>query len=141
MLRSFLIGISILMVFVPPQPVRVRFRLHPDPATGIETSRMQQALERGLFRDSLIAQARTADSVNGQPLRRTALVEASVTGDGSQVRICTVVLNILLRTVAGPDTVRVSPTAIDSALSESGAHYAKVLAEARWPAKGSDRCT
>jgi hypothetical protein len=120
-------------------PFRFKFQLTAPAALATDSQHMAAALERGLFADSLIVpgspreipiSATVSDSTLAN-MTRTMLVRGSVRESGQQVEVVLELENILARTVAGPDTVRVERAALDSALVAQGRHYAKLLANGR----------
>ena len=138
-MRSTILAVAIASAFALPTPVHVRFRMHrSDPA---DEARAEQALSRGLYRDSLIVVVPRVDPLRPHPTGRTAVIDVGFAERGDEVRVCLIVFDVLARTVAGPDTAVVAKGAVDSVLTEYGAHYARILSEQRWPARQtSHRC-
>jgi len=97
-------------------------------------------LLRGLFIDSLIVEGRPRplfdsaalrDSATRAGLSQTLVVRGTVRDTAGVLEFSLELANILAQRVAGPDTLRVAPAAVDSALTEQGRRYAKFLAQRR----------
>jgi hypothetical protein len=132
----------LLSAFVaPPTPYRFRISITAPNALTAETRRVETALRRGLFLDSLIVPA--ADSQKG-PSRDSpydpasiakmvhlGLIRGSITENGQNLEVHLELQDILAKTLAGPDTLRVDRAGLDSAIVEEGRRYAKALTKHR----------
>ena len=103
-------------------------------------TRSMNAFNRGLYLDSLIVPFESSDSL-ASPSRRIVRVQGTIEVDGKRARVCLMMLNVLARPIAGPDTAVVQVTELDSVLTSYGARYARFLAQDRKPASLSTaRC-
>jgi hypothetical protein len=149
MTRVWFLLPALLAAAPAPKPVHVRFALKTSPPEL--TSRAVAALQHGLFSDSLIVPATDSqrlrwgmtiptDSVGRSQLATVAQVKGKITAQGGAVELCVVLLNVLLRPMSGPDSLRIRPEKLDSALAAIGRRYAEVLARQRRPDVSSTSC-
>ncbi len=136
----WVIALLLVTAFQPPKPYRFRFRVKLPAALASEQPRIEEALRRGLFVDSLIREgpprppydpAAPPDSATRDGLSQTLIVRGNVRDTAGVREVWLELVNILAQRVAGPDTLRVAPAAVDSALTEQGRRYAKFLAQRR----------
>jgi hypothetical protein len=141
MSKLWSLAILFVLALAPPKPFRFRILLDAPPALAEDSRRVTDALTRGLFMDSLLAlgperppylPSTPVDSATRANLTRTMLIRGSVAEVGHGLEIRLQVQNILMQTVAGPDTLRVERTALDSAVLARGRHYAQLLAKGRF---------
>lgn len=132
-----------LMLLLPaaglgPRPFRFKFDLTVAAALAADSRQAAAALERGLFDDSLIVpgpprelprSSTVADSATLANKTQVILVQGNPSESGRHVQVILQLKNILARTVARPDTIRVERAALDSALMAQGRHYAQLLAK------------
>jgi hypothetical protein len=130
----------VVAALLPPKAYRVRIWINSSRAAANETARVTAALERGLYLDSLIIKgaptpvvplADPRDSVGWENRTRAAMIRGDMDESGGKLEIRVQLLNILLRPMAGPDTIRVDRASLDSAVVARGRDYAKVLAKIR----------
>jgi hypothetical protein len=135
-----LVALLLVAALQPPKPYRFRFQVNVPAALASEKPRIAEALRRGLFADSLIVEGAPRppfdpsaphDSATLAGLSQTMVVRGNVRDTAGFLEVRLELLNVLARRVAGPDTLRVLATVLDSALAEQGRRYAKLLAQRR----------
>lgn len=124
--------------FATPPACRVRVYLKAPDALVAEKSQLRDALLRGLYGDSLIVPGpdslvpfvrRTAgDTALYRYWTPVMIVDGELEESGGLLVARLRLANILMRTVLGPDTIRLSRASLDSAGVARGKAYARYLA-------------
>jgi len=125
----------------PPRAYRFRISLEAPNALSAESKQVETALRRGLFLDSLIVPAADSqkgpsrdsprDSASIANMVHLGLIRGHIVEKGQNLEVRLELLDILARTVAGPDTLRVDRAGLDSAIVEEGRRFAKALTKHR----------
>ena len=134
------IAFALIAAIAAPKPYRFSFLIDVPSSLDSDKPRIIEALHRGLLVDSLIVEgprrppfdpSAPRDSAKLAGLSETIVVRGSVRDAAGVLEVRLELKNVLARVIAGPDTLRVAPAALDSALSAQGRRYAKFLAERR----------
>jgi hypothetical protein len=123
-----------------PPVYRIRVRLNAAADVQADADRVAAALQRGLYADSLIAPGADSlfrwmtshvDSIWKRPVGHVAFVTGSVVAHGESLEIQLRLVNLLLHPMVAPDTLRIERSQLDSAVTDRGRRYARVLAGGR----------
>jgi len=136
MRRACFLTPTLVAALATPLPFNLRTRSDTGRATGADSALVLTVLRRGLYADSLIVPAAgstwpqkmfRSDGSRDTNYVRTAFLFGQVTSRSEMLDIRLVVQDLLLRTIAGPDTLRVERGQADSVVAERGRRYARVL--------------
>jgi hypothetical protein len=143
MIRALLSGVILAGVLSPaPRPVRIRTTMRYYQFDEPRRTQAMNALNRGLYQDSLIAPVSPSDTALGIARPRIVVIRATFDGQDQRVRVCLVPLNVLAQPIIAPDTATVKYSELDSVLTSVGARYARLFAQDRLPASTfGPRCT
>jgi hypothetical protein len=136
MLRNLYLLSLLVTALAPPLHYRVRLWMDAPPALAAESAQVSAALERGLYVDSLIlppqsgastSLAAPRDSAGFANMAHSALIVGALSESNGMVEVRLTLKNVLARVVAGPDTIRVSRSGLDSVMVARGQAYARIL--------------
>jgi hypothetical protein len=130
-----LMPLMIVPVFAVPRPVHIRMALGIQHGL-VPSGRVTQALERGLYADSLIARPPAGekpwswrDSVPpGQRPAPIFILQCRIAAvDSTTFAVGLALRNVLAQFVVPADSFQVTATQLDSALEANGRRYAQAL--------------
>lgn len=127
--------------FSAPPAYRVRIHIQAPPELNADASRLREALLRGLYSDSIIVPGPDSLLPSFKPGKPDTaayhhwipvMMLAAELSDSAGIVVARLrLMNILTQPVAPPETIRVSPTLLDSVGVERGRAYARRLAGLR----------
>ena len=136
MLKAVATVALMLAVSAPPKHYLVRVLISAPPGLSTDVQRITDALQRGLYMDSLIAPGgiprstpvNPGDSAAWANRQRAAAIRGLVDTSGTRLEARLTLVNVLAQPLVGPDIIRVERASLDSAFVALGRRYAARLA-------------